>query len=215
EHFGAGFQPNSRPLLRLVFERIDEASLDFMAGKDYGHYHDDHLKALAEILEGFVPEKLEWVPREVLELTRNFDQDSEAGYWRRLFACTSLLQSDDSMPEHTILVMTKMAIALGKDVMVATRQFLGWCLCQQPRMDDYVPHLAVAMIILSVDLNDLIPDMVDYLICRVQSHPGVWGLFGQGWGKEWKAIVREKLIDPVSLDGKIRHFGTCVLIKIR
>lgn len=216
--------PDSEPLLNLVLQHVDDSMLQAMAAADYGQDTDAHLAALRGITRGVLPIPLEWVPREVLELTRNTKPNDDRGHWLRVFACMNLLRAQEP-PHHeqflaeeaTILRLTSSALALGPDCGRAARSFFAWCLQRQPRADWLDPYLAIAILLLSVRLETPTESLVDGVIDVVRSSPAeVWELFD---GKccsaaaDWKSMIRETLVSEGESAGKISRFGSYLLLE--
>jgi hypothetical protein len=93
--------PMPEPLLAALRPLIDDSMLHQIAAADYGDRVDAHFAALTEIrAQGLVPQKLDWVPGEVLELIRwSMPEDpawapggqGRRGHLMRAFACAVLL----------------------------------------------------------------------------------------------------------------------------
>jgi hypothetical protein len=93
-------EQSARPLLDLIFDRVDDSMLAEIAICDYGDDVEIHLAALHQIRANNIPMPMQWHPREVLELTRWTEWDSlnaqdgaisTRNHWMRLFACTVLI----------------------------------------------------------------------------------------------------------------------------
>jgi hypothetical protein len=176
-------EPSDRPLLDLIFDRVDDSMLAEIAMCDYGDDVEMHLAALHQIRANKIPRPLHWHPREVLELTRWTEWDrltaqeeaiSTRNHWMRLFACAVLIwaslapendedQEDDwygnDEEDSTIIQLLDSALHLGEDVSIATLKFLGWrmqCQIQRALVDEdfgNCPCYAVAMLLLCVSLE--------------------------------------------------------------
>lgn len=217
--------PAFEPLLDLVLQHVDDSMLHEIAAADRGEDFEAHLAALRRIVRGELPIPMDWIPKEVLELTSYGEPAGDRESWAPLFACMTLLRA--SQPPHdkyfygeerTILQLAKIAMAIGGDCTLAARRFLCWCLRRQPRTESLDPYFAVAILILSVRLNDVSGGMVDYLISVVRSsQTEVWELFDRHHGcagsRDWKALIRTTLVEPESLDEKIRNFGRYLLLE--
>jgi hypothetical protein len=69
-------EPADRPLLDLIFDRVDDSMLAEIAICDYGDDVEIHLAALHQIRANNIQMPMQWHPREVLELTRWTEWDS-------------------------------------------------------------------------------------------------------------------------------------------
>lgn len=219
-----GLIADSQPLVQLALQHVDDRMLQAMAALDYGQDTDAHLAALRGIMRGVLPIPLEWVPKEVLELTRNTEPKDESGHWQRVFACLNLLRAQEP-PHHehflaeeaTILRLTTSALSIGPDCGRAARSFLVWCLQRLPRADWLDPYLAIAILLLSVRLENPKDSLVDAVISVVRSSPTeVWELFD---GKRcsaaaaWKSLIRKTFLSGEVSDGKLRNFGSYLLLE--
>jgi hypothetical protein len=187
-------ESSDRPLLALVFDRVDDSMLLEIARADYGDDVNLHLERLHQIRAGSIPAPLQWHPGEVLELTRWTEWDSlttpdgaiaTRNHWLRLFACTVLIwaslepenyEYNDEYWSHvvgedsTIIQFLDSALELGDDVSIAAIEFLGWrmqCQMQRALLDEdfgNCPCYAVAMLLLCVSLNRCNPELVSFLI---------------------------------------------------
>ncbi len=157
-------EPSDRPLLDLLFERVDDSMLTEIAKWDYGNDVEIHLAALHQIRANKIPVPLQWHPGEVLELTRWTEWDSIPqdgaisirNHWMRLFACTVLIwaslepenygdENENKYWNHaegedsTIIQFLDSALYLGDDVSIAALKFLGWrmqCQIQRALLDE-------------------------------------------------------------------------------
>lgn len=187
-------EPADRPLLDLIFDRVDDSMLLEIARCDYGDDVEIHLAALHQIRANNIPRPLRWHPGEVLCLTRWDEWDSLNAtdiaisthkHWMRLFACTVLiwvsleLEDDEYNVEDwnhlegensTIIQFLDSALYLGDDVSIAALKFLGWRMQSQierASIDDgfgNCPCYAVAILLLSVSLDRCNPEIVNFLI---------------------------------------------------
>jgi hypothetical protein len=79
----APFDPERDELLRLLSRRIDDGMLREIAEGDYREEADAHEAALRRIRDqGEIPVPIDWVPKEVLELTR-WSQPDDPNYRER------------------------------------------------------------------------------------------------------------------------------------
>jgi hypothetical protein len=186
-------EPSDRPLLNLIFDRVDDSMLAEIATYDYGDDVAIHLEALHQIRANKIPIPLQWHPREVLELTRWEEWDglstkesiSTRKHWMRLFACAVLIWASLERENYeyrgeycdfiegedsTIIQLLDSAMHLGDDVSNAAVQFLGWrmqCQIQRALVDEdfgYCPCYAVAMLLLCVSLNRCDSEVISLLI---------------------------------------------------
>jgi hypothetical protein len=186
-------EPAERPLLDLIFDRVDDSMLLEIARCDYGDDVEIHLAALHQIRANNIPRPLQWHPGEVLCLTRWDEWDSlnttdiafsTRKHWMRLFACTVLIwvslerEDDEYNFEHsnhiegensTIIQFLDSALYLGDDVLIAAIKFLGWRMQSQIErsIDDgfgSCPCYAVAMLLLCVSLDRCNPEVMNFLI---------------------------------------------------
>ena len=101
--------PDRLGLLIDLSSEIDDSKLVEIANADYGDDADEHLNQLKKIRDTQVfGTRLNWCPREVLELVRWSDPDdpdqkpgyrSQHGHLKRAFCCTALLCAGD-IPEN-------------------------------------------------------------------------------------------------------------------
>ncbi len=186
-------EPSDRPLLNLVFDRVDDGMLTEIAVRDYGHDVKVHLAALHQIKAYNIPVPLPWHPGEVLCLTRWSEWDSIAqdsaistrNHWMRLFACTVLIcaslepENYEYQSEYwnhiegensTIIQLIDSALHLGNDASIAAVKFLSWRMqCQIQRAlvnEDFgsCPCYAVALLLLCISLDRREPEVVSFLI---------------------------------------------------
>lgn len=216
--------PAYEPLVGIVLQHVEDPILQEIAAADRGQDFEAHLASLRGIVRGVLPIPMGWIPKEVLELTAYSDPVDDREHWMRLFACMTLLRAEQP-PHHehfhgdktTILRLTKSAMAIGFDCSSAARRFLCWCLRRQPRADWLDPYLAIAIMILSVRLEDLSQSMVDHHISVVRSsQTEVWQLFDRHFcasSREWKVLIRETLSEPASLHEQIRNFGRYLFLE--
>jgi hypothetical protein len=186
-------ESSDRPLLDLIFDRVDDSMLAEIAAYDYGHDVAIHLEALHQIRANNIPIPLQWHPGEVLCLTgwKEWDSLPQHGaistrnHWMRLFASTVLIwaslepenyEDPDEGWNHidgensTIIQLIDSALYLGNDVSIAALKFLGWrmqCQIQRALIDEDFgdcPCYAVAMLLLCVSLDRCEPGIVRFLI---------------------------------------------------
>lgn len=218
------FYANEESLWCLVHEQVDDAMLREIAAADRGENSDAHLMVLREIVKGALPIPMGEIPKEVLELTSGYDPTTEREHWRLLFVCLTLLRASQRPHNehfhgeltHVLSIVTS-SLSLGGDCPRAARQFLVSCLLKRTSLDSLAPYLAVAILVLSVSLNDLTKTNIEYLIAVVESNPSeVWELFDRRYcpkSREWKALIRESLVLPPSLEEQIKNFGRYLLLE--
>lgn len=89
--------PDEDALVAMIGEMLGEEDLRLIAQADYGYRADEHLTALRALLDGSALDLCQWLPSEVLELTRWRRPPTEPGqeraHWRRAFACAALLRA--------------------------------------------------------------------------------------------------------------------------
>lgn len=216
--------PNKESLLELVLQHIDDSMLQHIASADRGEDFDANLASLREIVRGVIPIPMGWIPREVLQLSCYSEPVNERGHWMRLFSGMTLLRAAEP-PHHehfsgqvtAIVSMVKSGRAIGEDCSVAVRGFFCWSLRREPREAWLDPYLAIAIMILSVRRDDLSQPVTDHLISVVRSaETEVWELFDRRYcssSKDWKALIRETLVEPAALDQQIRNFGRYLLLE--
>ena len=164
----APFEPKVDSLLRLVGRRVDDFMLREIAVADYGEDADANEAALRRIrdhLEFSVP--LDWVPKEVLELTRWSEPDAPnyrggakglRGHWIRAFACAALLRAGAepsnadyiASENETIAQLLASAATLGLDVEQAALRFLAWRAVHFLNSDAERPFFALAVLLAAV-----------------------------------------------------------------
>lgn len=84
--------PNKSALLQAIIPKMTEDMLWSIAQADYGFEADYYMQELKKIQKFQVPpKKIEFILKEVLELTRWGDAKTAQEHWKRLFACTNLL----------------------------------------------------------------------------------------------------------------------------
>ena len=100
--------------------RIPRATIESIAGNDYGQDMPEHLAALDEYVRtGGIRHPIRWVPLEVLQLER-WSEGDHIDHVSRAFACTALC-IDDAGPssatdgnESTIAVLLESALVIGE-----------------------------------------------------------------------------------------------------
>ncbi len=215
---------SKQPLLELVRQHVDDRMLRHIAATDRGEDFEAHLASLRAVVGGTIPIPMDSIPKEVLELACHREPANDREHWMRLFAGMTLLQAAEP-PHHErflgqagqVLGLTKSAMLLGDDCSLALRSFLGWCLRRQPREDWLDPYLAIAIVILSVRLDDVSQPILDHCIAVVRSgQTEVWELFDRHHcvgSKEWTGLIRETLVEPAALAEQIRNFGSYLLLE--
>ena len=217
-------RPSWKPLFDQLVENVDRFMLRDISHADYGEDSDAHFAALRDIAAGQLSVPLEWVPHEVLSLTRFTHPDDDHEHWLRLFSCCVLLRTDEPPHEEfghevSVLRFTDSAIALGLESTIHARQFLCWYHLRQVPTNYQSPYVAIAILLLSIELNDLSESTADYLESVVRyacdDDWNIWQLFGRLCGdrKEWLVTVRDKIRESTLLSGRLQEFGKYLLLE--
>jgi len=108
--------PSANALLSALAELMSDDRLRHIAKADRGEDYEAHLSAVTAIRDTLiVPEVLEWVPREVLELTRwsrpedwyaETNVDFRAVYEMRAFSCAALMLTGEDCDSWDSLAET-------------------------------------------------------------------------------------------------------------
>jgi hypothetical protein len=138
------FASDADGIFHKLFPEIDDDMLREIAAADYGSDIEQHLGPLSKWRDHRVIPELKWHPREVLELIRWSQPESQnwkpgssgrRGHLLRAFACATLLRSY-AKPENsdhwlslneTVIQLFESIQALGEDYRPAGTQFLAWC----------------------------------------------------------------------------------------
>jgi hypothetical protein len=151
QELSASATPSDSALLDWLRPGISRLMLEEIAANDYGEEIAEHLTAIEKQLSeaplrGFLP----WCPREVLELERFAEPDipsrddsatKRRRHWKRILACTLLLQSAATTPieslesidesfldtsASTLIRLTQSAIAVSEDCPKQALSFMLW-----------------------------------------------------------------------------------------
>ena len=140
------FDPEPEGLLREISKHIDDEMLEQIASADYGQDSEKHFMALRQIRDtSTFPEKMDWYPGEVLELTRWLEpydpewkpeQSGSFDHWTRAFSCAALLRAtrepynygDGIATDTSLLGLIQSLRALPVDFNQRATQFLAWLL---------------------------------------------------------------------------------------
>ena len=228
------FNPSSEPLLKLVFQQVDDSMLREISEADYGNDRDEHLKHLYEIKAGKYPTPMIWVPGEVLELIR-FSQPEdpkwkpgstgERGHWMRLFSCAVLIRAE---VEHensnrfigvdtTVIQLIDSAIKLSEEVQLDTVKFLCWRLQARALEECDRMYFATAVLILLVSLKKCNIQTAQYLVGKTDweqiliSEELNTCLYNQKWAR----VIRNILIESKNVASYISKIGENLVSLIR
>ncbi len=213
----AEFDPIDRPLLDLLFERVDESMLREIADADYGGDVEAHLAGLYRFAVGEIVVPIKWEPYEVLELIRWSEPEDpawepgatgERGHWMRLFSCTSLIRAaaEPGMAgyfngeESTVIQLVDSAIELGNDVSSAAIRFLCWRLIDTALKEWDRTYFAFAILLLCVSLDRWTAEGSRHLISLARSgkEPISEMLRYCTKGEKWRTLVRRELLDSTA-----------------
>jgi hypothetical protein len=228
EHPLDHLESSDRPLLDLVFDRVDDSMLAEIAIYDYGDDVEIHLAALHQIRANKIPIPLQWHPGEVLCLTGYKEWDkhgtiSTRNHWMRLFACTVLIyaslepenyEDPDECWNHIdgensmIIQLLDSAMHFGGDVSTAALKFLGWRMqCQIQRAsihEDFgnCPCYAVAILLLCVSLDRCEPKIISFLIsmayCNSEYIPIAKEINDCQLSQKWRDKIDRILLAPTA-----------------
>lgn len=119
-------------LLRLLASRLVPDDLQVIARADYGIKVVEHHRAVENIVRSqTVAAPLDWVPREVLQLTCWSNAGSEQAHARRAFSATAILLSDmlegGASPSCGDIagILAQSSHALGGKTVIAAAGFMG------------------------------------------------------------------------------------------
>ena len=225
-------EPSCEPLLRLVFQNVDESMLREIAEADYGMDASAHLAALRAIVNGDVPAPMKWEPQEVLELVRWSEPEDPnwkpgsigaRGHWMRLFSCAVLIRcaaesANDGYflgEDSTIIQLVDSAIKLGQDTSLAALQFLLWRWEDRELNEWDRPYFAIAILLLSVLLGKCDNRTAAELIATTSSDERTPAklLAGCQKKKTWQAVARRALTETRSLNRQVEEFINALIGK--
>jgi hypothetical protein len=223
-------EPSDELLLCLVFQYVDDSMLREIAAADYGMDFDAHLEALIAIKKGDVLAPMKWEPKEVLELIRWSEPDDPnwkpgsigtCGHWMRLFSCAVLIRAA-AEPENegyftgeesTIVQLVDSAMKLGREASLSALRFLCWRTRYRTLDDWNRPYFAVAILLLSVSLDECSQPMAEFLIAAAHSgelKPSE--LFGQCQkAQTWRDITRRISIASTASSKNLEEFSKDLL----
>lgn len=122
--------PDEDALVALIGGMLGEEDLRLIAQADYGYDADEHVAALHGLLGGGILDLRQWVPTEVLELTRwdrpPIDPSKEQQHWRRAFACAALLRAYGKAENHLAINGGNQTLISLIDSLHALDQILPW-----------------------------------------------------------------------------------------
>ncbi|NTF17324.1 hypothetical protein G6L37_02610 [Agrobacterium rubi] len=148
------------PLMEALTKRLSDDDVETIARADYGIDAERHAAAITAIRRTVeIPSPLDWVPREVLNLTRWSDpqgsQDTVSGHIRRAFASMVILYADsvDGLgwggSNTDMAVLTDSVHALGGDLVEAGADFASWLIARETDRDE-LPFLGLAFFSLAL-----------------------------------------------------------------
>ncbi|MFC7760252.1 hypothetical protein ACFQY4_21180 [Catellatospora bangladeshensis] len=157
--------PDEFPLRERVKEQFDAAMIDHISRADYGHDAERHRRAVSDLLAARTwPGELDWVPLEVLQLTRwsrpelpdgPLPPTGRRGHLMRLFACMALIRmrTPNGLPVDTLAPFVASAVELGSPFLDDAVPYLAWCRRHEPGdwRDDPadLPFLTFALLLLA------------------------------------------------------------------
>lgn len=156
--------PDPRAVHAVVAPPVGSPVVDELAAADYGQDFREHRKALNALLaRGDPPERLEWVPHEVLVLTLGHSGAATDLYIGSLLLAAVTPYQD---PLVRLPPFLRAALDLGGAELVAARRFLAWCRLESPGdwpvcVDD-LPYLTFGVLLLSVMVS---PPPSDETLC--------------------------------------------------
>ncbi len=173
--------PDREELLACIARQVTDDMLREIARADYGEDAAAHFDALVGIRDLYdVPAPLDWVPGEVLDLTR-WSRPDEAhdatpervrrGHLCRAFACCALLlesaANDGSINgcPDTLVRLLGSVLTLGDEVAANATRFLAWRLGQPFADEMEAPIYAFALLLLLLHTydRDPKPEAIDVL----------------------------------------------------
>lgn len=148
------------PLLTLLTERITQEDVEAIARADYGIDQQAHAEAIDSIRRtGEIALPMDWIPREVLNLTRwslpEEEPDRPRAHLRRAFASMAVLYADteDQLgwggSNETMAALTQSAHELGAEVVEAAADFAAWIIPRETEEDE-LPFLGLAFFSLAL-----------------------------------------------------------------
>jgi hypothetical protein len=163
------FSPAETALLDWVAPHLDAAAVDEIAAADYGQDYPEHRRAIAGLLGSRrIPERMDWVPVEVLSLVRWSPPADERAHLMRLFCSLVLMRvaTDQTVggPVQALTPLVESALALGPAALPPVRGYVAWCRLAEPgawrSQPAEVPFLTLALLLLAAAMErpDADPD---------------------------------------------------------
>lgn len=186
--FSPPIVPSADDLRKILSRGVNDSVLIEMANADYGHDAEAHLLALRGIRDkGVIPAPMPWEPKEVLELIRWSEPDDpkratgKRGHLKRAFACAILLRAaaepaNDGYfdgENQALVQLIASSIVLGREVQVATMQFIQWRM-EQLTLDQERPFFAFGLFVLAVLCRDspkaevILGSLADWAVTEVE-----------------------------------------------
>jgi hypothetical protein len=179
--------------------------IDDIAGSDYGIDRVEHADAIREVIRTLdIPQPLDWIPREVLALTRwdtPADADSRirrAQHVCRAFSAAILLAADTRAPaegtggENTSMAaLAESAIELGGSIPELAAEFTAWAVGRLDDADDEAPFFGLAFIALAMPYrkrwdDNLLLSVAHWLMEAEDAVAAPWrSSLGLGPEREW------------------------------
>lgn len=179
-------KPRQGALLELLASEMSSRLLQQISEADYGCRVRENLEQLRCICKTLiVPEPLQWVPREVLELIRWSRPEQEDwkpglpgrdGHLIRAFCCTVLVIGGGNKTTReyvddensTLAPLVESLLVLGPEYQVAGLSELAWRLENPPQAWSDEPFFWLAALLLAAGLRDTVrPDLLPDLSRRV------------------------------------------------
>jgi len=198
--------PDESALRHRVAAQLDASMIDDIAAADYGFRADEHREAIADLkAPGQWPAELDWVPGEVLQLTRwsNPEDPSPSsgpfgrrGHLMRLFACMVLIRvrTLNSRPSDSLAPFVMSALELGSPIVDDALRYVAWCRQHEP--GDWAgdaeerPFLTLGLLLLAAATEagrDTRTVLADVLLGDVETAVAEDG-------REWQILVPAKLL---------------------
>jgi hypothetical protein len=173
------FAPDPDCLLREISRHVDDEILAEIAAADYGEDRELNRAALQPIRDsGVFPEKLGFVPMEVLELIRWSEPEDpdwkpgrvgEPGHWMRVFSCAAILRAEhppnvylynDGSVDSTVIQMLLSIELLPVDLYLQACKSIAWLLLQSGPEggNDSVRVYGVALLWCALHVAPKVPD---------------------------------------------------------
>jgi hypothetical protein len=170
-----GFTPDANALFDWLRAQLTDAQLRAIAASDYGSHLEENLAILSDVRDsGLVPERLDWCPIEVLELTR-WREGEGTDHVTRAFACTlltidAIARGGRDGFESTLAALVESCIVLGKP---ALERSIGLLSAEMAAHDDEetasfsLLHYGLLLALTSLDSADArLPALAERLLER-------------------------------------------------